>query len=93
VLLASFPVLRWERRDLLREPPPPETFDLVLCRNVTIYFEPPAQRAAYVKLAAALRPGGVLMLGTCEQLLAPGQFGLAAAGPHLYRRVAACEAA
>lgn len=82
----AYPVLRWERRDLLREPPPPGAFDLVLCRNVTIYFGPAAQRAVYVKLAAALRPGGVLMLGTCERLLAPGQFGLAAAGPHLYRK-------
>ena len=80
------PVLRWERRDLLREPPPPGAFDLVLCRNVTIYFEPPAQRAVYVKLAAALGPGGVLMLGASERLLAPGQFGLTAAGPHLYRK-------
>ena len=83
------PVLRWERRDLLREPPPRGAFDLVLCRNVAIYFAPPAQRALYVKLAAALRPGGVLMLGTCERLLAPGQFGLAASGPHLYRKAAA----
>ncbi|MGH3120693.1 MAG: CheR family methyltransferase, partial [Streptosporangiaceae bacterium] len=83
------PVLRWERRDLLREPPPPGAFDLVLCRNVAIYFESAAQRALYAKLAAALRPGGVLMLGICERLLAPGQFGLAAAGPHLYRKNAA----
>jgi chemotaxis protein methyltransferase CheR len=85
----ALPVLRWERRDLLREPPPPGAFDLVLCRNVTIYFEPPAQRAVYVKLAAALGPGGVLMLGTCERLLVPGQFGLTAGGPHLYRRAVA----
>jgi chemotaxis methyl-accepting protein methylase len=83
------PVLRWERRDLLREPPPPGAFDLVLCRNVAIYFEKPAQRAVYLKLAAALRPGGVLMLGACERLLAPGQYGLAPAGPHLYRKDAA----
>jgi chemotaxis methyl-accepting protein methylase len=83
------PVLRWERRDLLREPPPRGAFDLVLCRNVAIYFESAAQRAVHAKLAAALRPGGVLMLGTCERLLAPGQFGLAAAGPHLYRKDAA----
>jgi chemotaxis protein methyltransferase CheR len=83
------PVLRWERRDLLREPPPPGAFDLVLCRNVAIYFEPPAQKVLHAKLAAALRPGGVLMLGACEQLLAPEQFGFAAAGPHLYRKVAA----
>jgi len=83
------PVLHWERRDLLREPPPPGAFDLVLCRNVAIYFEPPAQQALHARLAAALRPGGVLMLGACERLLAPDQFGFAAAGPHLYRKVAA----
>jgi chemotaxis protein methyltransferase CheR len=83
------PVLHWERRDLLGEPPPPGAFDLVLCRNVAIYFEPPAQQVLHAKLAAALRPGGVLMLGACEQLLAPDQFGFAAAGPHLYRKVAA----
>jgi chemotaxis protein methyltransferase CheR len=83
------PVLRWERRDLIREPPPPGAFDLVLCRNVAIYFGSAAQQALHAKLAAALRPGGVLMLGAYEQLLAPGRFGLAAAGPHLYRKVAA----
>lgn len=83
------PVLRWERRDLLREPPPPGAFDLVLCRNVAIYFEPPAQEALYAKLAAALRPGGVLMLGRCEQLLSPEPLGLAPAGPHLYRKITA----
>jgi hypothetical protein len=38
---------------------------------------------------AALRPGGVLMLGRCEWLLTPGQFGVAAAGPELYRKDAA----
>ncbi len=83
------PVLRWERRDLLREPPPPEAFDLVLCRNVAIYFERAAQRAVHAKLAAALRRGGILMLGRCEQLLSPGPLGLAPAGPHLYRKVTA----
>ena len=35
-------VIRWECRDLLREPPPSGLFDLVLCRNVAIYFAPPA---------------------------------------------------
>ena len=83
------PVLRWERRDLLREPPPPEAFDLVLCQNVAIYFEPSAQQAVHAKLAGALREGGMLLLGHCEQLLRPGALGLAAAGPHMYRKVAA----
>ena len=41
---------------------------------------------------AALRRGGILMLGRCEQLLSPGPLRLAPAGPHLYRKVAACDA-
>jgi chemotaxis protein methyltransferase CheR len=81
--------LFWERRDLLREPAPRGAFDLVLCRNVAIYFERPAQQAVHAKLAGALRWGGVLMLGQCEQLLRPALLGLAAAGPHMYRKVAA----
>jgi chemotaxis protein methyltransferase CheR len=81
--------LFWERRDLLREPAPRGAFDLVLCRNVAIYFERPAQHAVHAKLAGALRWGGVLMLGQCEQLLRPALLGLAAAGPHMYRKVAA----
>lgn len=83
------PVLQWERRDLLREPPPPGAFDLVLCRNVAIYFERSAQQAVHAKLAGALGRGGLLMLGRCEQLLSPGPLGLTAAGPHTYRKVAA----
>jgi chemotaxis protein methyltransferase CheR len=83
------PVLRWERRDLLREPAPPGAFDLVLCRNVAIYLEPSAQRVLHATLAGALRLGGMLMLGQCEQLLSPGALGLAAAGPHMYQKVPA----
>lgn len=61
-------------------------FDLVPCRNATIYFEPPAQRAVHAKPAASLGQGGMLMLGSCEQLLRPGRLGLAAAQPHVYRK-------
>jgi hypothetical protein len=28
-------------------------------------------------------------LGRCEQLMSPGRLGLVAAGPHMYRKVAA----
>jgi chemotaxis methyl-accepting protein methylase len=47
----------------------------------------------HAKLAASLRRGGILMLGACEQLLSPGPLGLAAAGPHMYRKVGVCGAA
>jgi chemotaxis methyl-accepting protein methylase len=41
-------------------------FDLVLCRNVLIYFDGPSADRALASLSAALRPGGALVLGHAE---------------------------
>ena len=71
-------VLRPEFRDLVRfeqgnllalvEPgaPPAERFDLILCRNVLIYFGPETVAAVVRGLARRLQPGGWLLLGHAE---------------------------
>ncbi len=41
-------------------------FDLVCCRNVLIYWNPPTQRTILKQLLAQLRPGGFLCLGEAE---------------------------
>ncbi|HUZ77043.1 MAG TPA: protein-glutamate O-methyltransferase CheR [Chloroflexota bacterium] len=41
-------------------------FDLILCRNVAIYFTSDAQRKLFQRLSDALRPGGYLFLGPSE---------------------------
>lgn len=41
-------------------------FDLILCRNVLIYFTPEAVRRAAEALTAALAPGGWLLLGVSD---------------------------
>ncbi|MCD6290416.1 MAG: protein-glutamate O-methyltransferase CheR [Anaerolineae bacterium] len=41
-------------------------FDLVVCRNVIIYFSDEAKRKVLITLTRALRPGGVLFLGGTE---------------------------
>lgn len=43
-----------------------EDFDLIVCRNVVIYFVEEAKRALYQRFAGALRPGGVLFVGGTE---------------------------
>jgi chemotaxis protein methyltransferase CheR len=48
------------------DPAPGGPFDLVLCRNVLIYFEQATARAVARRLAEALRPGGTLVLGPVE---------------------------
>jgi chemotaxis protein methyltransferase CheR len=80
--------VRWERRDLAHDPPPPGRFDLVLCRNVAIYLEPAAKARAHRTLTTALAPGGVLMLGRSERLGDPAALGLRRLEPHVYGRVA-----
>jgi len=49
----------------LRDPPPGE-FELILCRNVLIYFAPATARAILANLSNALVPGGVLAFGTMD---------------------------
>ncbi|QRK07004.1 tetratricopeptide repeat protein [Archangium violaceum] len=46
----------------------PESLDLILCRNVIIYFDLPTIRALMDRFLAALRPGALLLLGYSESL-------------------------
>ena len=44
-------------------------YDVILCRNMLIYFAPSAFTGVIDLFAHALRPGGYLMLGHSESLL------------------------
>ena len=64
-------LVRFARHNLLREGTPPAgegLFDLVVCRNVLIYFEPTTAAAVVRRLSSAFHPGGVLLLGAADQL-------------------------
>ncbi len=56
------------RQDLLREPPPNPPYDLVVCRNVVIYFDRDGQDRIFAGFIDALAPGGYLLLGKVETL-------------------------
>jgi chemotaxis protein methyltransferase CheR len=45
-----------------------ETFDVILCRNVIIYFDRATQASVLGKLCDHLRPGGYLLVGHAEAL-------------------------
>lgn len=62
-------LVRFERRDILREPPSPESYDLIACRNVIIYLDREAQEELLCSFHRVLRPGGYLVLGRVETLL------------------------
>lgn len=82
--------IRFERRNVLDEPPQPGRFDLVLCRNVLLYFERANRLRAFAQLAQGSAPDGWLMIGAGET--ASGQtdaFETACDTSGLYRRRAA----
>ncbi|MGI6128536.1 MAG: CheR family methyltransferase [bacterium] len=77
--------VRFERHDLLRDPYDTD-FDLILCRNVVIYFTEQAKEALYTRFAQALRPGGILFTGATEQIFQPQRYGLKSIAPFFYER-------
>lgn len=59
----------FRQHNLVGDPPLPGTFDLILCRNVLLYFSPAVRRIALDRLAASLKPDGLLVLGAGETLI------------------------
>jgi chemotaxis methyl-accepting protein methylase len=56
--------------DLFSSPPPPN-LDLLLCRNVMIYFSRDLQQRLLRAFHQALRPGGMFITGKTETVLGP----------------------
>lgn len=64
-------------------------FDIILCRNVLLYFSAERRREAFDRLAASMMPDGYLMLGAGETVI--GQTDAFVSAPELrglYRRAA-----
>jgi len=64
-------LVRFRRHNLARDPIPPlgeAGFDVVACRNVLIYFDPPLVERVIELLRRSLRPGGMLVLGAADAL-------------------------
>jgi two-component system, chemotaxis family, CheB/CheR fusion protein len=74
------------QHDLGQRPPFPR-LDLVLCRNVLIYFTPDLQTRTLQLFAYALRDGGILVLGKAETANPLGaSFAPMHRGQQIYRR-------
>ncbi len=61
--------------------------DMILFRNVAIHFERERRDQAHAILARSLRPGGLLVLGSTEMIVHPGEIGLERVRPFVFRRV------
>jgi chemotaxis protein methyltransferase CheR len=77
--------VEFARHDLLSHPYPGEV-DLILCRNVLIYFTDEAKKRLFSGFSHALRPGGYLLIGDAERIADPAVYGLVAKSRYLYRK-------
>ncbi|PKM46777.1 MAG: chemotaxis protein CheR [Firmicutes bacterium HGW-Firmicutes-8] len=77
--------VKYVKRNLLRDPFD-RSYDLILCRNVVIYFTEESKAELYRKFHDALRIGGILFTGSTEQIFQPREIGFNLASSFFYRR-------
>lgn len=80
--------VRVHQLDLSREAPLRIDYDLILCRNVVIYFDRYMQERLFQIFVDSLVPGGYLVLGKVETLFGPARDRLSLVDPRerVYRR-------
>jgi chemotaxis protein methyltransferase CheR len=85
-------LVEFRHHNLVTDPPPFDegSVDLILCRNVTIYFDRETTRRLMKRLHSRLRDGGYLFLGHAETLWQiSDDFSLVSLGDaFVYRRLA-----
>lgn len=59
----------FRQHNLVEAAPSPGRYDIVLCRNVLLYFPAPARTRVFGQLAHACAPHGLLMLGAAETVI------------------------
>ena len=75
------------RKQNLLADPYGNNFDLIICRNVLIYFTEDAKEMLYHKFSNALRKNGVLFVGSTEQIFSPGKYCLEPEDTFFYRKL------
>ena len=61
-------LITYRRLNLINPWPLSRRFDVILCRNVVIYFGDETKAAIWTRMARQLRPDGLLMTGHSERL-------------------------
>jgi len=65
--------IKFRQHDLLRDPYP-QNCNLIICRNVMIYFTEEAKKKLYEKFHKSLSDEGVFFVGSTEQIILPQRY-------------------
>lgn len=75
----------FKKHNLLKDPYE-SNLDLIVCRNVMIYFTEEAKDQIYDNFSKSLRPGGVLFVGSTEQIFNPSRYGFEVEDTFFYQK-------
>ncbi|MEN6462737.1 MAG: protein-glutamate O-methyltransferase CheR [Syntrophomonas sp.] len=79
-------MVQFKQHDLLKDVYTHD-FDLILCRNVVIYFTEDTKQKLYRRFAEALRTRGVIFIGSTEQIFQAKELGLKSIATFFYQKV------
>ncbi|EIT86592.1 chemotaxis protein methyltransferase [Fictibacillus macauensis ZFHKF-1] len=75
----------FQQHNLLYDPFP-RFFDIIVCRNVMIYFTEQAKEQLYQRFSESLHEGGYFFVGSTEQIFKPSHYRLSSFLPFLYEK-------
>ncbi|HEY4602510.1 MAG TPA: protein-glutamate O-methyltransferase CheR [Cerasibacillus sp.] len=76
----------FKRHNLLKDSYP-SGIDLIICRNVLIYFTDEAKEDIYLRIGNALTTNGILFVGSTEQIFHPERFNLRLFDTFFYQKI------
>jgi chemotaxis protein methyltransferase CheR len=75
----------FKKHDLILDRYEPN-FDLIVCRNVVIYFTQETKNEIYKKFYQAIKPGGLLFVGATESIYNYRELGFEKASTFIYKK-------
>lgn len=75
----------FKQHNLLKDPYP-DRCDLIICRNVLIYFTEEAKSEIYTKFNRSLKTDGVLFVGSTEQIILSHKYALSPMRTFFYKK-------
>lgn len=77
--------VEFREHDLLKDPYPSDCH-LIVCRNVLIYFTEEVKEEIFAKFQKNLKPGGMLFIGSTEQIINHRELGYSRKSSFFYER-------
>ncbi len=78
--------IEFKQHNLMQDPFE-KNFDMIICRNVAIYFSDEAKQKLKMKFLNSLKDNGVLFIGATETILNAEEIGLQRLSPCFYKKI------